>query len=120
VSPRFRAVAAALVVLGGCTADPAEVARAERKALSSVAVVGAPFADVGPALAAKGYDCRMSRGNFTAESGTSSSAPAFMRCNAQTRPVRRCSIGTQIVVVPKAGVIEQVHFFAGNACMRAK
>jgi hypothetical protein len=62
----------------------------------------------------------MSRGDFTAESGTSSSAPAFMRCNAQTKPVRRCSIGAQLIVVPKAGVIDQVHFFAGNACMRAK
>jgi len=114
-----RLVVAALIALAGCSKpDPAKIALAERGVVASVAVVGAPFAAVAPALAAKGYDCRMSRGDFTDESGKPSSARAFMRCDAETKPVRDCSIRTQVIVVPKEGVIEQVHFLAGPACMR--
>lgn len=114
-----RLVVAALIALAGCSkGDPAKIALAERGAVASAAVVGAPFAAVGSALAAKGYDCRMSRGDFNDESGRPSSAPAFMRCDAQTKPVRDCSIRTQVIVVPKDGVIERIIFLAGNACLR--
>jgi hypothetical protein len=94
-----------------------ELASVERTSIQSVVPVGSSFAFAGHKLAGLGCKCERTTGRFFAESGEVASAPSFLWCVKEVPLNVACGVRTQVIVVPEAGTVTQVHVSAHDNCL---
>ena len=106
-----------LLLLTGCGTDPGDVTLLERTNVQEAVAPGSPFSSAQPMLAKLGYECELSSGSFSTESGQTRSAPQFLWCAKGKTAGFACSVKTQVIVVPQGTNVANVHFSSGNVCL---
>lgn len=105
-----------MIVLGGCRSLD-EIASNERSTLASAVPVGSSFPSASPTLTNLGYKCELCTGRFATESGQVASAPTFLWCSKQRALNIACGAQIQVIVVPQATSVAQVHVSVHDVCL---
>ena len=109
-------LASALSSLASCR-SLGELTSAERNSIHSIVPIGSSFEVAGHKLARLGYKCEPTTGRFFAESGEAATAPSHLWCVKEVPLNVACGARTQVIVVPEAGAVAQVHVSTHDNCL---